>query len=335
MNSVTPVRSFARRFRSPLLRVGVLIAAAGAVLGAAACASADGDDGDGEESRVVVTTTTQIAAIVREVAGDSVDLRVLIGPGVNPHDYEPSAQEIRQVADSVLVLRNGAGLDDFLDDALEGSGVERIVTVTEGIALRPAAREDEHAVEAGDEHADEDEHGDFDPHVWHDPTNVQVMVMNVVEALAEVFPEDAAAFRENGAAYSARLDEVDAEIRALIDSIPEADRMMVTAHDSLGYFLDRYGLAFVGAVVPSTTSGAETSARELAALQDLITSLGVKAIFAEGTVDPNVAERLAADSGVRVVTDLYGDSLGPEGSDAATIDGMLLHNARLIAEALK
>ncbi|MEX2031782.1 MAG: metal ABC transporter substrate-binding protein, partial [Dehalococcoidia bacterium] len=141
MNSVTPVRSFARRFRTPLLRAGVLIAAAGAVLGTAACASGDGDDGDGDESRVVVTTTTQIAAIVREVAGDAVDLRVLIGPGVNPHDYEPSAQEIRQVADSVLVLRNGAGLDDFLDDALEGSGVERIVTVTEGIVLRPAARD--------------------------------------------------------------------------------------------------------------------------------------------------------------------------------------------------
>jgi ABC-type Zn uptake system ZnuABC Zn-binding protein ZnuA len=305
----------------------VLIATAGAVLGAAACAGG-GSDGDGEESRrVVVATTTQIAAIVREVARDAVDLRVLIGPGVNPHDYEPSAQEIRLVADSALVLRNGAGLDDFLDDAIEGSGVELIVTVTDGIELRPAAREEEHA--------DEDEHGAFDPHVWHDPTNVQVMAGNVAEALAEVFPEDAATFRENAAAYNARLDEVDAEMRALIDSIPEAGRMMVTAHDSLGYFLDRYGLEFVGAVVPSTTSGAETSARELAALQDLITSLGVKAIFAEATVDPSVAERLAVDTGVRVVTDLYGDSLGPEGSDAATIDGMLLHNARLIAEALK
>lgn len=306
--------------RVPLSRAqGVLVALTLilVLVGASACGSGDGD---GTDSRLVVATTSQIGAIVREVAGDTIDLKVLIGPGVNPHDYEPSAQDIREVADSAMVLRNGAGLDDFLDGALRGSGVERIITVTDGIELRRAGHEGE---------------GDFDPHVWHDPMNVQVMATNVVDALVEAFPDDQETFRANGNAYNARLDEVDAEIRALIDTIPPADRKVVTAHDSLGYFLDRYGLEFVGAVIPSSTGGAETSAQELAALQELIRESGVKAIFVEGSVDPSVATQLAADTGITVVTDLYGDSLGAPGSDADTIDGMLLHNARRIAESLR
>lgn len=283
-------------------------------------ASACGSGGGGADSRLVVATTSQIGAIVREVVGDTVELKVLIGPGVNPHDYEPSAQDIREVADSAVVLRNGAGLDNFLDGAIRGSGVERVVTVTEGIELRRAGHDGE---------------GDFDPHVWQDPTNAQVMVANVVEALVEAFPDDAATFRANGEAYSARLGEVDAEIRALIDTIPVANRKVVTAHDSLGYFLDRYGLEFVGAVIPSSTGGAETSAQELAALQNLIRATGVRAIFVESSVDPGVATQLAADTSITVVSDLYGDSLGAPGSGAETIDGMLLHNARRIAEALR
>jgi ABC-type Zn uptake system ZnuABC Zn-binding protein ZnuA len=303
----------APQFRGVLVALSLIVA----VAAASACGSGGGD---GTDSRLVVATTSQIGAIVREVVGDSVDLKVLIGTGVNPHDYEPSAQDIREVADSAVVLRNGAGLDDFLDDALRGSGVKRIVTVTDGIELRRAGHDGE---------------GDFDPHVWHDPTNVQVMVANVVAALVEAFPDHAATFRENGTAYDARLAEVDAEIRALIDTIPAANRKVVTAHDSLGYFLDRYGLDFVGAVIPSSTGGAETSAQELAALQDLIRQTGVRAIFAESSVDPSVATQLAADTGITVVTDLYGDSLGAPGSGADTIDGMLLHNARRITEALK
>lgn len=309
-----PDRRLRRWFR------GVTAASALVLVLAVASACGSGGGGGSADSRLVVATTSQIGAIVREVAGDTVDLKVLIGPGVDPHDYEPSAQEIREIANSAGVLRNGAGLDGFLDDALRSSGVKRIVTVTDGIELRRAGP---------------DAAGDVDPHVWHDPMNVKVMVTNVVDALVEAFPDDAATFLANGTAYNARLDEVDAEIRALIDTIPEGNRKMVTAHDSLGYFLDRYGLEFVGAVIPSSSGGAETSAQELAALQGLIRETGVKAIFVESSVDPSVATQLAADSGISIVTDLYGDSLGAPGSDAETIDGMLLHNARRIAEALQ
>lgn len=324
-----------RRRLAVVLGVSVLLTSACAT----ACAS-EGNAGDEGAPGEVIATTSQIGALTLEVTRETgIEVHTLLAPGVNPHDYEPSPSEVALIGDATLVLRHGIGLDDFLDAAIEGAGADRVVTVTEGIDLRPASREHEDTEHGDTEHEDEDDHnhgdGDADPHVWHDPQRVQVMVANIADALVEAFPEQAEALQANADAYHSRLDEVDAEIRALIDSIPAEHRKVVSAHDSLGYFLDRYGLEFVGAVVPSTASGAEASVRALADLQALIQAEDVRAIFAENSADPAVVEQLAEDTGVRVVTDLYGDTLGPTGSDASTVDGMLLHNASRIAEALR
>ena len=171
--------------------------------------------------------------------------------------------------------------------------------------------------------------------MWHNPQLAKVMVDNVVAALTEADPGKAAVFAERGQAYNAKLDATDAEIQALIDTIPPANRKVVTNHDAFGYFLDHYGLEFVGAVIPTPNKDAQASAKELAELQDLLASEDVPAIFAEAEVDPKVAKELAHDSGVKVVEGLYADSLGPPGSGADTIDGMLLFNARKFAEGLK
>ncbi|MCK9485899.1 MAG: metal ABC transporter substrate-binding protein [Dehalococcoidia bacterium] len=317
------------------------------LLGLSLLFAACGADGDAGEGTLVMATTSQIGALAREVVGsevleggETVEVATLLAPGVNPHDYEPSPAEVARLSRAAVVLRNGIGLDDFLDGAIAGAGVRHVVTVTDGIALRSTdrdAQDHDDDAEHG-EHAEDDGHrheGDLDPHVWHDPERVQVMVANIADALAEAFPERAAAFRANADAYAQRLDEVDAEVRALLETVPVEHRKVVSAHDSLGYFLDRYGLQFVGAVIPATASGAEASVRALAELQGLIEREGVRAIFAESSVDPRLVERLAEDTGVRVVTDLYSDTLGPEGSGADTVDGMLLHNARRIAEALR
>lgn len=282
-------------------------------------AAACGGDGDGEAGRTAVATTAQIGALTREVAaGQDIDVVVLIKPGVDAHDYDPTAADIKAIGRAALVFKNGIGLDDFVDDAIESAGGSaRLVTVTAAITPR------------------EGEDGSPDPHVWHDPTRVKVMVDAIAEALAEADPPGAEAYRANARAYGQRLDEVDGEIRALIDEIPVENRKMVTNHDAFGYFIERYGLEFVGAVIPSTDSSAEPSARDIADLIDAIEREGVKAIFAESSIDPRVARQIAEDTGVTIVDDLYGDSLGEEGSGAETVDGMLLANARKIAEALK
>jgi len=268
----------------------------------------------------VIATTVQIGALTRAVAGDAVDVHTLLAPGVDPHDYEATADDIKRLGTANVVLRNGIGLDDFLEDAIRSSGAGSVVTVTDGIEVRHGN--------------DADEHND-DPHVWQDPLNAKIMVDNIVAALSDAFPEQASTFQANGDAYNERLDAVDAEIRALIDSIPPQNRKMVTDHDAFGYFIDRYGLTFIGAIIPGVSSQGEASSRQIAELEDTIRREGVKAIFAEGSVDPKVARQVAEDTGVRIVEDLYGDSLGEPGSGADTLDGMLLANAHKIADALR
>ena len=267
----------------------------------------------------VVATTTQVGALAREVAGDEVQLTVLLSAGADAHDYEPSPRAVAQIKDAKVVLVNGIGLDEWLDDVISGAGAAQVVVVTEGIALR----------DGGDEHAE------GAPPVWHDPANAKTMVDNIVTALSAADPGKAATFKANGDAYKAKLDAVDATIQGLIDAIPAENRKVVTNHDSFGYFFDRYGLEFAGAIIPGTSKDSQPSAKELADLTDLIKREGVKAILAEEEVDPKIAQQLAADTGVTIVTGLYADSRGEPGSGAETVDRMLLANATKIAEALR
>jgi len=304
-----------------------LLAALLVALGAVAC-SGDGD-GAANGRLKVVATVAPVGALAAEVGGDHIELRTLVSAGADPHSYEISSKDRRALSDADVILRNGLGLDRFLDSALADDS-EKVVTVTAGVRLRvPNEDSDNHTEDDGHDH------GDVDPHVWQDVDNAKVMVANIAAALAEADPDHAADYRANADAYAARLDEVDAEVRDLIASIPAENRKVVVNHDAFGYFTDRYGLEVVGTVIPGLSSTAEPSAQEIAELQETIRREGVKAIFAEQAIEPRVARRIAEDTGVRIVDDLYGDSLGPEGSGAETVDGMLLTNARKFAEALR
>ncbi|MEP6872722.1 MAG: zinc ABC transporter substrate-binding protein [Anaerolineaceae bacterium] len=282
-----------------------------------ACGS--GDDSTSGSGIKVVATTTQIGALARAVAGDKVQLATLLQAGASAHDYEPDPSALKKISAAGLVLKNGIGLDDWLDKSIKSAGGARsVVLVTKGIVTSKS--------QAGDED---------DPHVWHDPKNVKIMVDNIAEAFSDADPTNAATFKANGAAYNLKLDAADKEARSLIESIPAANRKMVTNHDAFGYFLRAYGLAFVGAVIPSTSSEAQPSAKDLASLQELIKREGVKAIFAEEEIDPKVAREISKDTGVKIVDNLYADSLGKPGSGADTVDGMIVSNAKKIAEALR
>jgi ABC-type Zn uptake system ZnuABC Zn-binding protein ZnuA len=283
-------------------------------------AAACGGAGDNGGKPGVVATTVQVGALAKAVAGGTVSIKTLVGAGVDPHDYEASADDIKTIGDSKLVLRNGIGLDAFLDKAVAGSGQKNVVTVTDGVPLRK-----------GDQAGSKED----DPHVWHNPVNDKIMVDNIAKALSAAFPANAATYQQNADAYRKRLDAVDAEIRGLIDTLPADNRKMVTNHDAFGYFIERYGLEFVGAVIPNVSTAAEASARQIADLEDTIRREKVRAVFAESSLDPKVAKQIARDTGVKIVDNLYGDSLGPPGSGADTVDGMLLANARTIVDALR
>ena len=291
------------------------------ILAGLALAVAVGCRGEQAASPDVVATTSIVGALAKAVAGDTLTIATIVGPGLDPHDYEASADDATKIGRAKLVLRNGVGIDASLDRVIASSGQKVVVTVTDGIALRQR--------ESADGKREDD------PHVWHDPANAKAMVSNIAKALSAAFPDRADTYAKNAVDYKARLDAVDAEIVRLIATIPPANRKLVTNHDALGYFIDRYGLTYVGAVMPGVSSTGEPSAKETAALQQTITREGVKAIFAESSIDPKVAREIAKDTGITIVDDLYGDSLGKRGSEADTVDKMLLVNARKIAAALR
>lgn len=281
----------------------------------AACGEGDGGLA-GSGKLQVVATIAITGALAESVGGEFIDLRVLVRSGVDPHEYELKSDDRKAISRANVILRNGLAIDAFLDKAISEHKTIT-TTVTDGLTLRKG------------------EGGGDDPHVWHDPENDKAMIDAIVAAFAAADPPNAPAYRGNGDAAKARFDAADRQIRALIEAIPPANRKMVTNHDAFGYFIDRYGLTFVGAVIPSLTTQSEPSSKDIAALIDLIGKEDVKAIFSESSVDPKVAREIARDTNVRIVDDLYGDSLGEPGSVAETVEGMLLVNAGKIAEALK
>ncbi len=268
----------------------------------------------------VVATTVQVTALVKEVGGDKIDLHGIIPAGADPHAFEPIPSDLAAIEKAQIILRSGLGLDDWLDGTLRAGSNATVVTVTDGII--PLKGEDDGA------QVD-------DPHVWHDPENDKIMVDDIAAALERADPANSATYRANAATYDTVLDNTTAQVQAIINEIPADARKLVTNHDALGYFARAFGLTIVGAVIPSVSTDAQSSAQQTAALLDAIRREHVRAIFAESSANPQLATTLAGDAGVKIVDDLYGDSLGEPGSGADTVDGMLLTNARKIADALK
>ncbi len=218
--------------------------------------------------------------------------------GADPHTFEPVASDLAAIQDASVILRHGLELDAWLDDTLKAGGKATVVTVTDGVTL---ARGEEDGKEIDD------------PHVWHDPDNDKVMVDDIAAALSAADPGDAAYFASNASAYKAKLDDTKKKVQAIINEIPQENRKLVTNHDALGYFARAFGLQVVGAVIPSLSTESEPSAGDTAALLDLINREHVKAIFAESSANPKLATTLANDAGVKIVDDLYADSLGEPG----------------------
>jgi zinc/manganese transport system substrate-binding protein len=299
------------------------------VVGLATTACAPADQGNGGDGLVVVATTTQVGSVAAEVGGEAIELTILLQPGTEAHDYEMTPADAAVVEDAAIVLRSGAGLESWLDETLETIGSDAIlVDLSDGVELRESAEGEPAHEEEGEEHH-------VDPHYWLSGPNAIQMVRNVAGALAAAIPSDAGEFDQRAASLISRLESADAEVRRLMAEIPEERRGIVTNHDALGYFIDEYDLRFVGSILPNLDVSSEPSPQDLAELIETIGSEGVVAIFSDTVVNPELADTLAAETGAVVVEEpLYTDSLGPPTSDAETLDGMLLHNARVIHDAL-
>jgi ABC-type Zn uptake system ZnuABC Zn-binding protein ZnuA len=294
----------------------ILVAVVGVTVLAAGCAtnqptsSADRPQG---RSLQVVATTTQVADFAANVGGDRVQVTSLFKPNVDPHDFEPSPADVEAIAGADLVIENGAGLETWLHDTIANSGFHGpLVDASQGVRLRQVG-------------------GATDPHIWQNPRNAQVMVANIERALAAADPADAGVFRANLAAYTKQLQTLDAEVQRQIDSL--ANKKLVTNHDAFGYYIDRYGLQFVGSIIPSFDTSAELSGRDIRDLVAKIKATKVKAVFSETSLPPRTAETIAREAGVKVVEGedaLYGDSLGPAGSDGDTYLKMVRHNTQTI-----
>jgi ABC-type Zn uptake system ZnuABC Zn-binding protein ZnuA len=299
--------------RRRYLLVGVALAA----LLAGGCATAGGPWPDGSAGLRVVATTTQVADLVAHVGAERVDVVTLLKPGIDPHDYEPSPADVEAIAHAELVVKNGVGLESWLDDTIESSGFDGpVVDASQGVRLRQVG-------------------GEPDPHIWQNPRNAMVMAANIERGLAGVEPARAGAFQANLAAYTRQLEALDAEVQRQTAGL--ASRKVVTNHDAFGYYLDRYHLQLVGSVIPSFDSSAELSGRDIRDLVARIRATGAKAIFSETSLPPRAAETIGREAGVRVVTGedaLYGDTLGPPGSDGDTYLKMIRHNTRTIVSNL-
>jgi zinc/manganese transport system substrate-binding protein/manganese/iron transport system substrate-binding protein len=269
---------------------------------------------------IVVTTTTQIRSMTESVVGDKATVHSILTPGADPHEFEPKPSDLQTIFQSNLVLKNGLGLDDWVDKIITNAGGERpLVVVSKDVPIRSG---------------DEEEPGG-DPHIWFSAANAMTMTRNIRDALVQVDPPNAATYIANADTYLKQLDDLDKYITAQVDTVPADQRKMVTNHDGFGYFIDRYKLTSVGSIIPSMSTEAQPSAQDVANLINKIKEQHVKVIFLESSINPQLAEQIGNDAGVKVVDTLYGDTLGEAGSPGADYISMMRFNTDTIVSALK
>ncbi|MGY2715780.1 manganese/iron transport system substrate-binding protein [Thermostichus sp. MS-CIW-15] len=268
----------------------------------------------------VVVTTTLIADWVGQVGQDRIQLSSLLQPGVDPHVYEPTPADAAALEQADLVFYNGYNLEP---------GLIRLIEATAQGARRVALAEILEPIVA-----DEDGIPTPDPHVWGNVENVILMVEHIAQELTEQVPNEAAFFRANAAAYRAELEELHTWIGEQIQTIPPANRVLVTTHDAFAYYTQAYGLKMGGSLLGISTEE-QPSAQTVAQLVEEIRALGVPAVFAETTLNPALIQTVAAEAGVQVAEqELYSDSLGEAGSGAETYVAMMRLNTCTIVAAL-
>ena len=299
------------RPRPSFAAVGVL--AALVVPSLAACGG--GSSGDESSTPTVVVSTSILADVVANVAGDQVEIVTLVPAGAAPHDFQPSARDLDQLRQADALVVNGGGLEEGLEDPLDAARDDGVPTHA---ALDAVA-----AVEEGD-----------DPHFFTDPLLVAEAAEGIATFLGDTLDLDRTSLGATTEEYVGELVALDAEIEETLAPIPPERRVLVTDHEVFGYFAERYDLEVVGTVIPGGSSAGSAGAGGLAALVQIIEQRDVPAVFVGTSSSDELARTLAEEAGDVEVVPLFAESLGGDGSGGETYIGMMRTNAERIAGAL-
>ena len=279
-----------------------------AVAAASGCGESRGDGAD----LSAVATTTHVADLVRQVGGRRVAVEELLPADADPHGYEPRPSDAAALARADVVFESGGDVDEWLEELVDSAGGD----ATEVTLLDAVKR-------LGD-----------DPHWWHDPRNAILAVEAIRAALGEADPAGRPAYSRRAAAYTRELRRLDSDIERCMARVRPDRRKVVTTHDSLGYFAERYDIEVVGAVIPSLSTQAQPSARDVNRLVEQIEEEGVRAIFPEAAVSQRLERAISRESGAEVGDELWTDGLGPEGSGADTYIEAMRANAAALARGM-
>jgi ABC-type Zn uptake system ZnuABC Zn-binding protein ZnuA len=267
----------------------------------------------------VLTSTTFLADMTQNIAGDRISVDSLLPIGADPHAYQAAPSDVAKIAESNLLILNGLEYEHFIEPLLENAGGERlIVEATAGLSPRKDAGSGQ----------------GVDPHMWLDPNLVVTYVENIRDGLIQIDAEGAEIYKANADAYIAQLKELDQWIVEQVKTIPAERRLLVTNHEAVGYFAERYGFEVVGAVIPSLSTDAGTSAKEMAALIEQIKAVKDPAIFLGEVENPDLANQIATETNAKVVDNLHFESL-TNGAPAKTYIDMMKDNVTQIVNALK
>lgn len=286
----------ARTQRRPGLggHVRLVIALAGVAVLAAACTGGSAAPSGSTSGKTIVVTYSVLGAVVKDLVGPAATVTVLMPNGSDPHDWAPSARDIETVTKADLLVENGLNLEGGMGDAFnqaERAGVKRFIA-SDHIRVRHVG-----AGEGIDASADQ-QAGAADPHLWMDPLTIRDVAAALATELKTDLGIDVSARATD---LEARLTTLNNQLTAILNTVPQAQRSLVTGHESLGYFAQRYGYKLIGAIIPSLSSQAESSASNLAALEAKVRAAGVKAVFTELGTDPSVAQAVGKDTGATVV----------------------------------
>ncbi|ABY35208.1 MAG TPA: ABC transporter substrate-binding protein [Chloroflexus aurantiacus] len=354
-----------------VLLAGMLLMAACGQAPASQPTAVPATDNTSAQPMLVMASTSIVADVVRQVGGDRVQVETIVPIGADTHGFEPTPQDLARVSEARVIFTVGAGYEEFIDRLIASSGTQaEVVDLSANLALRALteaeatghAHEEEHTDEhgteaagaAGDTHADDhsntqadahgDEHGDehadehgagsVDPHTWTDPANVKIWTDLIYTTLSRLDPDHAEAYATRATDYKRQLDDLDRWIADQFASIPAERRLLVSDHIIFGYMADKYGLRQLGAIIPGVSSSAAPSAQELAALQDLIADYGVTAIFVGNVANQQIAEQIARDTGVRIITVLTESLTDANGPGATYLDYMRF-NVQAIVDGLR
>ena len=294
------------------------------------------------EDPVVVVTTSVFGDVVQQIVGDSAEVTVLIPAGSDPHEYQPSTKDINLLHTAELVFAVGNGFEEALESQLiaaESDGTQLIELSEFADPLSTEKLYGHHDHDHDHDHEDEDEHshGPIDPHFWHDPERMMLAVEAIAQHLADVPGIDHAQVETQVASYTADLHALDEELAEKYATIPEAQRSLITQHNVLGYLAGRYHLDAVGAMIPSTSTLAQSSAAQLNTIVQSVEGLGVRAVFTDVTQSDALArtiEHELQDKSQLAVVPLYTESLSEAGGEADTYLTMMRVNAARIVAGL-